>query len=121
MALMVRKTVIVAAVGAGQATQVFRVAKGQRVRAASLQRLTVADGGSTATWSVGDSGSATRFINAASAAGASGDLVDGTVYGYLYTAQDTISVTYTPGGGPGATAPVCAVTVEVETIWPKNQ
>ncbi len=115
---LIRREVTVTNAAADQTTAIYRPQKGERV-SLSLMKLVSSAGGSTATWSVGDAGSATRYINAQTCVGTAGDLVDGAVASYLYLALGLISITYTKGAGPGATAPRCAVLIDVDQQWPQ--
>jgi hypothetical protein len=114
---LIRREVLVAAAGTDQTTAIYRPAKGERV-SCSLQIMKSAAGGSTATWSVGDVALATRYVNALTCVGAVGDLVDGSISSYLYTGLETLNVVYTKNGAPGATAPRCAVVLNVSQEWP---
>ncbi len=102
---------------ADQTTAIYRPQKGERV-SVSLMKMVSSAGGSTATWSVGDGGLTTRYVSAETCVGTVGDLVDGLQSRCLYTSQDTINVLYTKNGAPGATAPRCAVMLEVWQSWP---
>jgi hypothetical protein len=123
---VVRRTFQPAAVGSAETTARYAVAKGQRVLAASVKGITAAASSTTSTIQVGDGDDPDGFVTtsdydlenaAATIRAGTGAYVDSTATGRLYTAADTVDVTYTPGT-PGATNPKIAVSLLVVRDWP---
>lgn len=113
------------AVGVGETTPIFAVAKGERVLAAGCRITTAWAGGSTATITLGDTTDPDGLLPTAdvteTTAGvydsATGALLAGN--GKLYAADDTVDVVYTPGATPGATNGVVVFWIAVvsEESW----
>ncbi len=115
---LIRREFQVTNAAADETLAIYRPKKGERVSLSLMKGISSA-GGSSATWSVGDAGSTTRYVNAQTCVGTAGDLVDGAVASYLYTALGVISIAYTKNGAPGAAAPRCAVLLTVKQEWPQ--
>jgi len=113
-----------AAVGSGETTPIFAVAKGERVIAAGCRITTPWAGGSTATITLGDGTDPDGLLPTADVtettageyASAAGAYLAGN--GKLYSAADTLDVVYTPNT-PGATNGVVVFWVMVveEETW----
>lgn len=114
------------AVGSADTAHGFlRVKKGQRLTNLSIKVLGNTDAATTPTISVGDgAGNASLVATTAALTAANfalGSLIDAAampLQGKLYTADDTLTVTYTPGATPGATAPVIELMAIFEREWP---
>ncbi len=115
-----------AAVGSNETTALIQVRKGERVLWASLQRLVLSAGGSTPILVIGDGDDTDAFMPTVTLAdGAANDFVDGrgtyagleAIHGKLYNALDTVDVTYTAGGTPGATNPKVRINIVTVMEW----
>lgn len=111
-----------AVIGADETAALFNVAAGVRVISASYRVKTNAAAGTDSTASLGDGSGVASFVAAIDTE--LGTLGDGAgaylanAGGKLYTADDTIDVTYAHGTTPGATKPVIAFTVTFRREWP---
>jgi|SRR5581483_5621807 len=81
-----------------------------------VQIKSVVEGDTDAVITVGDSGSATRYINKTDV-GAAGTITDGSVNFHSYSSADSIKCGYTKGGTP-TTAPIVKVRVAFTRAFP---
>jgi hypothetical protein len=112
-----------AAVGTDETKALFTVKAGERVLWASLMILTRSqEGVATSTYKVGDTDD-DGFIAATNTDQAVGTIVGGagdllaTSGGKLYTADDTVDMTYTKATA-GNVKPKCRVTIATVREWP---
>lgn len=104
-----------AAVGTSETAIVkLNIPNGTRVTAVSMK--SIIEGDTDAVIKVGDSGSATRYINKTDV-GAAGTITDGSANYHSYSSADSIQVAYTKGASP-TTAPSVEVVVDFSRIFP---
>jgi len=94
------------------AYEMFDLPKDAFVKAVRVRIDTAFDSVTTATVSVGDAGSTTRFISAVDAKATAGTVYASATTGYKYTAADTLDVQFALTGATttGAVTVICDYT-----------